>query len=140
MRYVVLPGRILYSAIFIAASFGHFSQQTIGYAAQQGVPWAGLLVPLSGILSLAGGLSLLLGYQARVGAWLLVLFLVPVTMTMHAFWRVADPSAAQMHQVMFLKNVSMLGGALLVSYFGAGPFSLDARLTAPSPQGERRVA
>jgi putative oxidoreductase len=109
------------------SSFGHFSPQVIGYAAQQGVPLAGLLVPLSGLIALVGGLSILFGYRARIGAWLLVLFLVPVTLMMHRFWDVADPMMAQIEQSMFMKNLSMLGGALLIAYFGAGPFSLDAR-------------
>jgi len=56
-----------------------------------------------------------------------VLFLIPVTFMMHKFWTVSDPMMAQIQMVMFMKNVSMLGGALLISYFGAGPFSLDAR-------------
>src|SRR5436309_8025383 len=88
MEWVVLAGRVLYSAIFIMAGLGHFSHQEIGYAAQQGVPIAGLLVPLSGVIALAGGLSVLLGYRARAGAWLLALFLVPVTVMMHNFWAV----------------------------------------------------
>jgi putative oxidoreductase len=46
---------------------------------------------------------------------------------MHKFWTVTDPMMAQNQMVHFMKNVSMLGGALLVSQFGAGPFSLDAR-------------
>jgi putative oxidoreductase len=98
----------------------------MGYAAQQGVPIAGLLVPLSGVIALAGALSVLLGYRARIGAGLLVLFLVPVTVMLHNFWAVADPMMAQMQQVMFLKNLSMLGGALLIAHFGAGPLSVDA--------------
>jgi len=128
--YVVLAGRALFAAIFLMTWFGHFSQQTIGYAAHQGVPMAGFLVPASGVLSLVGGLSVLIGYRARIGAWLLVLFLVPVTFTMHNFWAVKDPVMAQMHMGMFMKNLSMLGGALLISYFGAGPMSLDARAAA----------
>ena len=133
MRYIALTGRLLYSAIFIVAPLGHFSQQTIGYAAQQGVPAAGLLVPLSGVIALAGGLSIVLGYRARIGAWLVVLFLVPVTLMMHNFWAVTDPMMAQMQQAMFMKNLSMLGGALLIAHFGAGPLSLDARrVPAPS--------
>jgi putative oxidoreductase len=120
-------GRILFAAIFFTALLGHFSPQTIAYAAQQGVPFARVLVPFSGLLAGAGALSIALGYQARVGAWLLVLFLVPVTLTLHNFWAVSDPMMAQLQQAMFLKNVSMLGGALLVAHFGAGPYSLDAR-------------
>src|SRR2546430_12516580 len=70
---------------------GHFSPAYIGYAAQQGVPAAGLLVPLSGVIATLGGLSVTLGYKAKLGAWLLVLFLVPVTLMMHNFWAVTDP-------------------------------------------------
>ena len=127
MRYLVLAGRLLYSAIFIMGSPGHFTQQYVGYAAQQGVPAARVLVPLSGLIALAGGLSVLLGYRAKVGAWLLVVFLVPITLAIHNFWAVHDPMAAQIQQVMFMKNLSMLGAALLISYFGAGPLSFDAR-------------
>jgi putative oxidoreductase len=125
LRYLVPLGRLLFAAIFISASFGHFSSQTIAYAAHQGVPLAGIAVPISGILALAGGLSILFGYHARIGAWLLVVFLVPVTVMMHNFWAVPDPMMARMQQVMFMKNVSMLGAALLVAYFGAGPISVD---------------
>ena len=60
-------------------------------------------------------------------AWLLIIFLVPVTLMLHNFWAVKDPMLAQMQLAMFMKNLSMLGGALLISQFGAGPLSLDAR-------------
>ncbi len=125
MQYTVLLGRILYSSIFILSSFHHFSKQVIDYAASQGVPMASILVPLSGIMALLGGLSILLGYKARWGAWVLVLFLVPVTIMMHNFWAVSDPMAQQMQMAMFMKNAAMLGAALLIAYFGPGPLSLD---------------
>ncbi len=127
MKYLVLLGRILFSAIFIEAGPGHFSRETIAFAAGHGVPLANIAVPLSGAMAIAGGLSVLFGYRARVGAWLLVLFLVPVTLMMHNFWAVADPMGARMQQIMFMKNLSMLGGALLITHFGAGPMSLDER-------------
>lgn len=127
LRYMVPLGRVLFAAIFVGAAATHFSSQTIAYAAQQGVPAASVLVPLSGVLALVGGLSVLLGYKARIGAWLLVVFLVPVTLKMHAFWTAADPATAMIQQVMFLKNVSMLGAALFMTYFGAGPVSVDER-------------
>lgn len=129
MRYLALAGRVAYALIFVMAPSAHFSPGTIGYAAQHGVPLPGVLVPLSGIIALLGGLSVLLGYRARIGAWLLVLFLVPVTLTMHNFWSVKDPMMAQLQASIFFKNVSMLGGALLIAYFGSGPLSLDARDT-----------
>jgi putative oxidoreductase len=117
----------LFALIFIVAAFGHFSSGEVAYAEHAGVPLARIAVPGSGVLSLIGGLSILLGYRARIGAWIVVVFLIPVTLMMHNFWAMSDPMMVQMQQAMFLKNVSMLGGALLLAYFGAGPFSLDAR-------------
>ena len=128
MTYLTPIGRFLFVGIFLLTPLSHFSPQAIGYAGQAGVPFPGLLVPASGILAFAGALSILLGYKAEIGAWLLVLFLVPVTLTMHNFWTVQDPMMAQMQQAMFMKNLSMLGGALLITHFGAGPVSLDNRL------------
>ncbi len=130
VNYIVLLGRLLFSLIFVMASLGHFSTGEIRYAAAQGVPLASIAVPLSGILALLGGLSVALGYRAKWGAWLLVVFLVPVTLMLHNFWAVTDPAVAQIQQIMFMKNLSILGGALLICHFGAGPLSLDARATA----------
>ena len=123
MKYTILVGRICYSLIFILASFGHFTSQSIQYAAQSGVPFAALLVPLSGLMCLIGGISILLGYKAKIGAWLIVVFLLIVSIMMHAFWSIQDPLAASLERIMFLKNLSMLGGALLITYFGSGPLS-----------------
>ena len=124
---VAVLGRFLFALIFLMAGANHFNKQSIGYGASQGVPLASAAVPLAGVLAIAGGLSILLGYRAKLGAWLIVLFLVPVTFLMHKFWTVQDQMMAQVQMIMFMKNISMLGGALLISHFGAGPFSLDAR-------------
>ncbi len=125
---VLVPiGRAFFSAIFLTAGASHFSPATIGYAASTGLPFASFLVPASGVLAFLGGLSVLTGWHARLGGLALVAFLVPVTLTMHAFWAVKDPMMATMQQVMFMKNVGLIGGALLIAHFGAGPFSLDAR-------------
>jgi uncharacterized membrane protein YphA (DoxX/SURF4 family) len=74
--------------IFIAGGLGHFSHQEIANAASQGVPIANILVPVSGIIAIVGGPSILLGFHGKVGAWLLVFFLVRVTFMMHNFWAV----------------------------------------------------
>lgn len=131
MRYLVLLGRVCYSLIFLMTPLGHFSAAYIGYAAQQGVPAPGLLVPLSGVIATLGALSIVLGYKAKIGAWLIVLFLIPVSIAMHNFWAVSDPTMHGIQVAMFMKNVSMLGGALLIAHFGSGPLSLDAR-SAPA--------
>jgi putative oxidoreductase len=131
MRYVMLAMRQLLSVTFIIASAGHFTPGTIASAAAHGVPMAELLVPVSGLIALGGGLSLLFGYQAKVGAWLLVLFLVPVTLTMHNFWTIGDPMMFLVQLMLFVRNVMLLGGALLVAYSGAGALSLDALMAEP---------
>jgi putative oxidoreductase len=132
MKYAVLAGRQLFSLIFIVSSSRHFSSPTIASAAAHGVPRPELLVPLSGIIALLGGLSILLGFQTRVGAMLLVIFLVPVTLMMHNFWSISDPTMLQIEKAMFLKNIAMLGGALVIAHFGADPLSLDALISQPS--------
>jgi putative oxidoreductase len=82
-------------------------------------------VPLSGVIALLGGLSILLGYRAKVGAWLIVLFLIGVT-PLHKFWGISNPMMQQLQAAMFMKNLAMLGGALLITQFGSGPWSLDS--------------
>ncbi len=138
MPIVVLIGRILFAAIFVVSSPNHFSQGTIAYAAAHGVPAASVLVPIAGILCLLGGLSILFGFKTRIGAWLLVVFLVPVTFYIHRFWGLGDAMAAMNQQIHFMKNVSLLGGALVFAYFGAGPLSIDNRTAARA--GERSSA
>ena len=127
MRYIVLAGRVLFVLIFIFAAPRHFSHEGIQHAADLGTPFAGVLVPLSGLMAILGGLSVAIGYKARWGAWLLVVFLVPVTLVMHSFWRVDDPALHRVQVAMFSKNLSMLGAALLLTQFGAGPLSVDEK-------------
>jgi putative oxidoreductase len=124
---IVLLGRLFYVLIFLMAAPNDFTKQGIAYAASQGAPLTSIGVPLMGIISLVGGLSILLGYRAKIGAWLIVLFLLIVTPIMHKFWNLTDPMMAQVQMINFMKNLSMLGGALLIVQFGAGPLSLDAR-------------
>ncbi|HVI49052.1 MAG TPA: DoxX family protein [Chitinophaga sp.] len=127
MKVLPLLGRILFAFIFIMSGLTHAGGAGKEYAVAAGVPAAGFMVPLAGIISLVGGLSILLGFKAKIGAWLIVIFLIPVTIALHNFWDVKDAMAAQMLMAMFMKNVSILGGALLIAYFGAGPYSLDNR-------------
>lgn len=126
MKPLALVGRVLFSLIFITAAFGHFKSDTIAWAAASGVPLANLLVPASGLLAIVSALSIATGYRARLGAAGIVAFLVPVTLAMHKFWTIGDPMMAQMQQIMFMKNVSLIGAALYFVYAGAGALSLDA--------------
>lgn len=129
MKFTFPLGRVLFALIFIAAAPRHFTHEGIQHASDLAVPAAGVLVPLSGAMALAGGISVAVGYRARWGGWALVGFLVPVTLWMHAYWRLSDINAVHVQQALFAKNLSMLGAALLISQFGAGPISIDERRT-----------
>lgn len=89
MRWLYTVGRILFGLIFITAAPRHFTHVGIRHAADLGVPFASVLVPISGLMAIAGGLSAATGYRAKWGAWLLVAFLLPVTFMMHGFWRLS---------------------------------------------------
>jgi putative oxidoreductase len=114
MRAIVPIGRALFALIFITSVFSHFSSATIDAAAAHGVPLAAIVVPIAGLVAFAGGLSILLGYRARFGAFLLLVYLVPVTLVMHKFG-----------DIFFMHNLSLIGTSLLVMYYGPGPISLD---------------
>ena len=127
MKYVHLAGRILFSLIFLMSSFGHFSEQTIGFAASKGVPLANVLVPLSGIIEFLGAVSIIFGYKTKWGAVLIIVFLLPVTFMLHNFWTITDPMAQQMDMAAFMKNIGLIGAALMIAYYGSGPLSLDKK-------------
>jgi putative oxidoreductase len=124
---LVLLGRALFVAIFLVSGPMHFTSTAASYAASRGFPAATTLVPLSGIMAIVGGLMVLFGWHAKIGAWILLAFLVPVTLCMHAFWNETDAQAAMLQRAMFMKNLAMMGGALFLTYFGAGPLSFDWR-------------
>jgi putative oxidoreductase len=128
MKWLLIAGRVFFVSIFILTSIDQFSAQSIGYAASKGVPFASILVPFSGIMEIVGALSIILGYRARTGALLLIIFLIPVTLIFHQFWTIQDQMPKQMDMINFFKNLSILGGAFMIAYFGTGELSLDNML------------
>jgi putative oxidoreductase len=130
MKAMALAGRVLFAQMFVVTAPSLFDPITAVDAAEKGVPLASFLVPVAGAISILGGLSVAFGYYARIGGWLLVVFLVPVTWKMHSFWGEPHPESLQ-QMVMFMKNIALLGGALMVTYFGGGPWSIDRLLLNP---------
>lgn len=124
-QYAPLIGRILLSSIFIFSGYGKIGgfQQTVGYMASKGLPMTEVLLVLTIIIELGGGLMILLGWRARWAALAIFLWLIPVTLIFHNFWAV-DASQMQMQMIQFMKNVSIAGGMLLVLGLGSGPYSL----------------
>ena len=123
---LVPVGRLLFASIFLYYGPFNFTPGNVQLAINAGMPMPNVLVPVGGVIALAGALSIVLGMRARVGGALLVLFLLPTLVVMHAFWKF-EGEQAQAQIANFLRNLSLLGAALLICHFGAGPYSVDER-------------
>ena len=128
-KFTPLIGRVLLSLIFILSGVGKIFDWggTAGYMSAYGMPMVPLFLIGAIVLELTGGFSVLLGYKAKWGALLLILFLIPTTFIFHAFWGVADPMMQKMQMASFLKNFSIMGGLFMVYSFGSGPFSVGKK-------------
>jgi uncharacterized membrane protein YphA (DoxX/SURF4 family) len=115
----LLVGRIVFSFFFIYSGFNHLTKLTMmsQYAGASGVPAPTLSVAVSGLMLLAGGLSILLGVQPRWGAVLIALFLVPAAFMVHKFWGIADPMMAANQAAHFWKNIALTGACLMIYAF-----------------------
>jgi putative oxidoreductase len=133
MDIIVLIGRVLFAALFLGSAFSHLMQSTqMGqYARSKGVPAARLSVIGSGILLLVGGLMVLLGIWADLGSLLLVVFLIPTAMVMHAFWKETEPEAKNTEMINFNKDMALAGAALMLCAFFAHVDSLGLTVTGP---------
>jgi putative oxidoreductase len=114
MSLLVLIGRILFCALFLYSAVGHLTQTKMmaGYAQSRGVPQAHLATLVTGVMLVVGGLSVLLGIWADLGALILAAFLLPTAVMMHGFWRETG-DARMTEQTQFFKD-SALGGASLM--------------------------
>jgi putative oxidoreductase len=121
--YLTLIGRVLLGLIFLVSGINKIAdpQGTQQYMVMMGMTWMTTLFYIGAVaVELAGAISLLLGYRAKAGGWLLFLFLIPTTVIFHTNF--ADPN----QMIHFLKNVAMMGGLLYVARYGAGRYSMDA--------------
>ena len=118
---ISLIARILLSALFIWSGVNKILDPagTQQYMMSKGIPLVGLLYLATVVVEVGGGLSVLLGYKARIGAIALALFLIPATLIFHTNF------ADQMQQIAFMKNLAIFGGLLTIVQYGAGRISLD---------------
>ncbi|HEV2783862.1 MAG TPA: DoxX family protein [Actinophytocola sp.] len=123
MDVVALIGRILFVVLFLGSGFAHLTQTEAmsGYAASKGVPAAKLATQITGVMMIIGAVMILLGVWSDLGALLLVVFLIPTAVLMHAFWKETDAQAKQMEMIQFQKDLALGGAALLL-------FALYAKL------------
>nr|WP_114968303.1 DoxX family protein [Rhodoferax ferrireducens] len=127
--YVSVLGRLLLALMFILSGFGKLTdiQGTAGFIASGGLPAPAVLAVVVGLFELLGGLTLVVGFQVRWAGLALALFTVAASVVFHAYWG-APAEQKFVTQLLFMKNMSVAGGMLLVSALGAGPLSVDARL------------
>jgi putative oxidoreductase len=120
-------GRLLISLIFILAGIGKAADFPAAVATLQhlGIPAPETIIIISILFELIGGTLVLLGWYTHIGIYLLMIFLFPVTLIIHAFWRYQGAEMA-LQLSNFLKNVTIYGGLLLLLSYGPGRWSLDA--------------
>jgi putative oxidoreductase len=127
-RYGSLTARILIGQIFLLSGAMKVMDPagTAEQMAGRGMFWIPFFLWSAAAVELGGGLLLLLGYKTRLGALLLFLFLIPVTLTFHNWWTY-PPAEQKVQMLFFLHNLTLLGGLLLVITFGPGPLSIDLK-------------
>ena len=116
MAAAFLVGRIIVGLYFISSGIRHFThlKMMAGYAGSKGVPMPQVGVPVSGLLILIGGVSILLGAWPTYGAIAILVFLLPTTFMMHNFWAVQDPMQKMNEMINFTKNWALMGYTLMI--------------------------
>jgi len=124
--YGPLVGRVLLALIFIIAGFGKITgfEGTVGYMQAYNVPMTQVLAVLAIIVELGGGLMIAVGWKARWAAAAIFIFVLIASFIFHAFWAV-PADQAQLQNIMFMKNLAIMGGMLYIIVYGSGPLSVD---------------
>jgi putative oxidoreductase len=126
-----LLARLLMVALFLPAGLSKIGgfEGTVGYIASVGLPMASLGAVLAIAVEVLAPLALLVGWRTRWAALILAVFTLVASVFFHNFW--AMPAEQQfMQQLMFMKNIGVVGGLLALAAFGAGAWSLDERRAA----------
>lgn len=126
-----LVGRLLLALLFLPAGIGKVTgfAGTVGYIASVGLPLPTLGAIIALVVEIVGGLALIAGFGTRLAALVLAVFTLVASFFFHAYWAV--PAAQQfVTQLLFMKNMAVVGGLLTLAAWGAGAWSLDARRQA----------
>ncbi len=128
---LTVAGRALLALMFIWAGVSKLTNLdgTAGYIASGGLPMPDVLAVAVALFEVLAGLALAVGFHARWAALALAVFTLLATMLFHKFWAV-PPEQQVVQQLMFLKNLAVVGGMFIVVAFGAGPLSIDNRSAA----------
>ncbi|MEL6979046.1 MAG: DoxX family protein [Pseudomonadota bacterium] len=125
---LTLAARVLFTSLFFLSGVTHFTNVPYYLSLMpDGAPFPVFLIYVSGVVELFGAIMILLNWRPRLGAWLIILFMVPVTIVVHGYEMVSATQEAERlnQQAHFLKGVALTGAALLITQLGA------AHRTAP---------
>ncbi len=116
MNILFLIGRLIFGGYFVMNAWSHFknAESMTGYAQFKGVPSPRVAVFVGGGLLLLGGLGVIFGIAPEASLALLIIFLVPVSLKMHAFWKETDPQKKMMERIQFMKNTALIGACLML--------------------------
>ena len=120
--------RLLMVALFLPAGIGKLTgfAGTVGYISSVGLPFPTLAAAVATIVEIVGSLALLAGFGTRIAALVLAAFTLVASFFFHAYWGVPADQAF-MQQLLFFKNIAVVGGLLAIAANGAGAWSLDSR-------------
>jgi putative oxidoreductase len=128
---LTLTGRLLLALLFLPAGIGKLTgfAGTVGYIAHAGLPMPQVAAVVALVVEIGGGVALIAGLGTRAAALVLALFTLVASFFFHNYWAV--PADQQfMQQLLFFKNIAVVGGLLTLVAWGAGAWSVDARRTA----------
>ncbi|MFP5418210.1 MAG: DoxX family protein [Gammaproteobacteria bacterium] len=123
-----LAARLLIVALFLPAGIGKLTgfDGTVGYIASAGLPLAAAGAALAVVVEIGASLALLAGFGTRVASVVLAVFTLAASLFFHAYWTL-PADQAYVNQLLFFKNIAVIGGLLMLVAYGAGRWSLDAR-------------
>ena len=125
---LALVGRLLLALLFLPAGIGKITgfAGTVGYIGSVGLPLPALGAVIAIVVEIVGGVALIAGFGTRIAALILALFTLAASFFFHAYWAV--PADQQfVTQLLFMKNIAVVGGLLTLSAWGASAWSMDAR-------------
>lgn len=131
-----LIGRVLIAALFIPAGISKIGgfEGTVGYIASVGLPLATAGAIVAILVEVVAGAALLVGYRTKQAALVLALFTLVATVLFHNFWAMSEDQAF-MQQLMFMKNIAVVGGLLVVAALGGGAWAIQRNQAAQAEQG-----
>ncbi|MGV8805261.1 MAG: DoxX family protein [Polaromonas sp.] len=123
-----LIGRLLLALLFLPAGWGKLTgfAGSVGYTASGGIPMPEVATALALAVEIVGSLALIFGFGTRWAALALAFFTLVASFFFHKYWAVA-PEQAMMQQLMFFKNMAIVGGLLTLAAWGGGAWSIDAK-------------